>query len=152
MFSPMAHVSSIKLSDEEKLAMLQRLDQFRHWHSLDEKRYCLVCGEIITGRQIQVIMGTPGKRSLRIICPTKYCDAMPMEWVQPTDEVLITIAMVEVERSWLRLIMRAGRAMQSCRSKTTSSTISKTRSRPLARVASASRKTEARGCEVPCDS
>jgi len=130
MFSPMAHVSSIKLSDEEKLAMLQRLDQFRHWHSLDDKRYCLVCGEIITGRQIQVIMGTPGNRSLRIICPTKYCDAMPMEWVQPTDDVLITIAMVEVERSWLRLIMRAGRAMQSCRSKTTSSTISKTRSRP----------------------
>jgi hypothetical protein len=130
MFWPMALVSSIKLSHEEKLAILQRLDQFRHWHSLDEKRYCLVCGEMITGRQIQVIMGTPGKRSLRIICPTKYCDAMPMEWVQPTDEVLITIAMVEAERSWLRLIMRGGRAMQSCRSKTTSSTISKTRSRP----------------------
>jgi hypothetical protein len=130
MFWPMALVSSIKLSHEEKLAILQRLDQFRHWHSLDEKRYCLVCGEMITGRQIQVIMGTPGKRSLRIICPTKYCDAMPMEWVQPTDEVLITIAMVEAERSWLRLIMRARRAMQSCRSKTTSSTISKTRSRP----------------------
>jgi|SRR4029453_9179292 hypothetical protein len=109
MFWPMALVSSIKLSHEEKLAILQRLDQFRHWHSLDEKRYCLVCGEMITGRQIQVIMGTPGKRSLRIICPTKYCDAMPMEWVQPTDEVLITIAMVEAERSWLRLIMRAGR-------------------------------------------
>ena len=126
----MALVSSIKLSGEEKLAILRRLDQFRQWHSLDEKRYCLVCGEIITGREIQVIMGTRENRSLRIICPTKYCDAMPMEWVQPTDEVLITIAMVEVERSWLRLIMRAGRAMQSCRSKTTSSTISKTRSRP----------------------
>jgi hypothetical protein len=130
MLLPMALVSSIKLSDEEKLAILQRLDQFRHWHSLDEKRYCLVCGEMITGRQIQVIMGTRGNRSLRIICPTKYCDAMPIEWVQPTDEVLITIAMVEAERSWLRLIMRAGRAMQSCRSKTKSSTIRRTRSKP----------------------
>jgi hypothetical protein len=125
----MTPVSSIKLSDEEKLATLQRLDQFRQWHSLDEKRYCLVCGEMITGRQIQVIMGTPGKRSLRIICPTKYCDAMPMEWVQPTDEVLITIAMVEAEQSWLRLIMRAGRAMQSYRRKT-SGTIDTTRSKP----------------------
>ena len=125
----MALVSSIKLAHEEKLAILQRLDQFRHWHSLDEKRYCLVCGEIITGRQIQVIMGTPGKRSLRIICPTKYCDAMPMEWVQPTDEVLITIAMVEAEQSWLRLIMRAGRAVQSYRRKT-SGTIDTTRSKP----------------------
>jgi len=130
MFWAMALVSSIKLSDQEKLAILQRLDQFRHWHSLDEKRYCLVCGEMITGRQIQVIMDTPENRSLRIICPTKHCDAMPIEWVWPTDDVLITIAMVEAERSWLRLIMRAGRAMQSCRSKTTGSTISRTRSKP----------------------
>jgi hypothetical protein len=125
----MALVSSIKLAHEEKLAILQRLDQFRHWHSLDEKRYCLVCGEIITGRQIQVITGTRGNRSLRIICPTKYCDAMPIEWVWPTDDVLITIAMVEAERSWLRLIMRAGRAVQFYRRKT-SGTINTTRSKP----------------------
>jgi hypothetical protein len=125
----MTLVSSIKLSDEEKLATLQRLDQFRHWHSLDEKRYCLVCGEMITGRQIQVIMGTRGNRSMRIICPTKYCDAMPIEWVWPTDSVLITIAMVEAERSWLRLIMRAGRAVQSCRRKR-SRTVNTTRSKP----------------------
>ena len=51
----MALVSPIKLSDEDKLETLQRLDQFWQWHSLDEKRYCLVCGKIITGRQIQVI-------------------------------------------------------------------------------------------------
>src|SRR5207249_11073430 len=126
----MALVSSIKLSDEEKLAILQRLDQFRHWHSLDEKRYCLVCGEIITGRQIQVIMGIPANTSLRIICPTKYCDAMPMEWVHPTDDVLITIAMVEAERNWLRLITRAGRAVQSSQRKMTSSMISRIRPKP----------------------
>jgi len=48
----MALASPIKLSDEEKLNILQRLDQFRQWHSLDEKRYCLVCSKIITGRQI----------------------------------------------------------------------------------------------------
>ena len=118
----MALVSSIKLSDEEKLAILQRLDQFRHWHSLDEKRYCLVCGEIVTGRQIQMIMDTCGDRSLRIICPTKHCDSVPIEWVWPTDDVLITIAMVEAERNWLCLIKRAGRAMQSYQRKTTGST------------------------------
>jgi len=38
---------------------------------------------------------------------------MPMEWVRPTDEVLIKIAMVEAERHRLGLINRAGRAMQS---------------------------------------
>jgi len=126
----MALRSRLNLSDEDKLEVLQRLDQFRHWHSLDEKRYCLVCGEIITGREIQVIVDTRGNRSLRIICPTKYCDAMPIEWVWPTDGVLITIAMVEAERNWLRLITRAGRAMQSCRRKTISSTIARPRSKP----------------------
>jgi len=109
----MALVSPIKLSDEEKLDVLQRLDQFRLWHSLDEKRYCLVCGKISTGREIQVIGGVRGNGPPRIICPTEHCNAVPMEWVRPTDEVLIKIAMVEAERHRLGLINRAGRAMRS---------------------------------------
>jgi hypothetical protein len=109
----MALVSPIKLSDEEKLEILQRLDQFRQWHSLDEKRYCLVCGEIIIGREIQVIGGTRGTGPLRIICPTEHCNAIPMDWVRPTDEVLIKIAMVEAERRRNSLIIRAGRATRS---------------------------------------
>jgi hypothetical protein len=109
----MALVSPIKLSDEEKLETLQRLDQFRQWHSLDEKRYCLVCGEIITGREIQVIWGKRENRPLRIICPTEHCNAMPMEWVRPTDEVLIKIAMAEAERRRIRVTIRAGRATRS---------------------------------------
>jgi hypothetical protein len=128
MFWPMALVSSIKLSDQEKLAILQQLDQFRHWHSLDEKRYCLVCGEIITGREIQVITDTLGNRSLRLICLTKHCDAKPIEWVWPTDDVLITIAMVEAEQNWLRLIRRAGRTVQSYRGKR-SCTVNTTKSK-----------------------
>jgi hypothetical protein len=82
----MALVFPIKLSDEEKLETLQRLDQFRQWYSLDEKRYCLVCGKIITGREIQVIGGTPETEPRRIICPTERCNSMPIDWVQPTDE------------------------------------------------------------------
>src|SRR5438067_13462282 len=50
----------IKLSDADKLDVLCRLDQFRQWRSLEEKRYCLVCGKIITGQQIQVTGGTRG--------------------------------------------------------------------------------------------
>jgi len=109
----MALVSPIKLSDEEKLEILQRLDQFRQWHSLDEKRYCLVCGKIITGRQIQVIGGRRGNGPLRISCPTEHCNAIPMDWVRPTDEVLIKIAMLEAERRRNCLIIRAGRATRS---------------------------------------
>jgi len=126
MLLAMAPASPIKLSDEEKLYILQRLDQFRQWHALDEKRYCLVCGEIITGRQIQVTRRTGGNGPLRIICPTEHCNAMPMQWVRPTEEVLIRIAMIEAERRRLCLIIRAGRAMQLLSKKTTSNTISRT--------------------------
>jgi hypothetical protein len=126
----MALVSPIKLSDEEKLEILQRLDQFRLWHSLDEKRYCLVCSKIITGQEIQVIGGTRGNGPLRIICPTEHCNAIPMDWVRPTDEVLIKIAMVEAERRRNCLIIRAGHATRSLPKKTTSNTISGTRLKP----------------------
>ena len=82
----MAPVFPIELSEGEKLEILQRLDQFRQWYSLDEKRYCLVCGKIITGRKIQVIGGTCETGPPRIICPTERCNAMPIDWVAPTDE------------------------------------------------------------------
>jgi hypothetical protein len=120
---------SIKLSDEEKLNILRRVDEFRQWHSLDEKRYCLVCGEMITGRQIHVIRDTHGNAQVRLSCPTEHCKATPIEWVCPTEEVLIRIAMVEAERSWLCLVRQAGRAMQSYQRRI-SKTISRTRSKP----------------------
>jgi len=122
----MTVVSTVKLCDQEKLRILRRLDQFRQWHSLDEKRYCLVCGEIITGREIKVIRGAGANSPLRIACPTEHCDAMPMEWVQTTDDVLIRIAMAEFERHWLCLIIRAGRAMRSLHKKTITNRVSGT--------------------------
>ena len=84
----MALRSPINLSDEDKLEVLQRLDQFRLWHSLDEKRYCLVCGKIITGRQIQVENDIRGDGPQRLNCPTERCNSIPMDWALPTDEVL----------------------------------------------------------------
>jgi hypothetical protein len=126
----MTRVSSAKLSDQEKLNILRRLDQFRHWRSLDEKRYCLVCGEIITGREINVIGATHANGALRVTCPTEHCNAMPVEWVQTTDDVLIRMAMVEFERHWLCQIVRVGRAMQSLHTKTTRNTIPRTRPKP----------------------
>jgi len=78
----------MKLSDIDKLAALQRLDQFRKWRSLDEKRFCLCCSKIITGHDIQVVGGTRGTGALRIICPTELCQAIPMDWILPTKEIL----------------------------------------------------------------
>ena len=83
--------SPIKLSDGDKLEALRRLDQFRPWHSLDQKRYCLVCGKIITGEQIKVDSDTRGNGPLRLSCPTERCHSIPMDWVLPTDEILALV-------------------------------------------------------------
>ena len=129
-FLGVAHNSLVEVSDEEKLRTLRRLDQFRQWRSLDEKRYCLVCGEIIDGREINVIGPTHANGPLRVTCPTEHCNAVPMEWVQPTDDVLIRMAMVEFERRWLGLIIRAGRATQALHKKTRHNRIRRTEPKP----------------------
>ena len=91
--------TTARLADDEKLEVLRRLDQFRQWHSLEEKRYCLVCGILITGRQIQVSGGTRGNGPLRLSCPTERCNSIPMDWVLPTDEVLAKVErLAEEER------------------------------------------------------
>jgi hypothetical protein len=79
------------LADADKLNALQRLDQFREWHSLDDKRYCLVCGKIITGRQIRVTGDASGDGSQRLNCPTERCNSIPMDWALPTDEILAAV-------------------------------------------------------------
>src|SRR5437899_11595720 len=93
----------ITLSETDKLEALQRLDQFRQWRSLDEKRYCLVCGKIMTGRQIQVAGGTRGNGPLRLSCPTERCNSIPMDWVLPTDEILGNMGLMTDEERSARL-------------------------------------------------
>src|SRR5205809_3164350 len=88
----MRALASLELAEKDKLQVLKRLDQFRTWQSLDEKRYCLACSKIITGEQIQVIGGSRETGPLRIICPTPDCHSIPMDWVLPTDEVLVQIS------------------------------------------------------------
>jgi len=96
----MATSPSTSLSDTDKLDALRRLDQFRDWRSLDDRRYCLVCGKIITGRQVQVAGGTRGNGPLQLSCPTERCSSIPMDWVLLTDENLgLANAAASKERS-----------------------------------------------------
>ncbi len=76
------------LSNADKLDVLRRLDQFREWHSLDDKRFCLVCGKILSGRRIQIAGETQGNGPLRLSCPTERCNSIPMDWVLLTDELV----------------------------------------------------------------
>jgi hypothetical protein len=105
----MALLPPIKLSGREKLEILQRLDRFRKWRSLDEKRYCLACGKIITGREIEVVGGTRGTGPLRIICPTRGCHSISMDWVLPTDEVLAKMSASKPEQRVVTPKQRCGR-------------------------------------------
>jgi len=84
----------IALCDAEKLVLLQRLDRFREWHSLDEKRYCLVCGNLITGREIQITGNNSDPLSLQAICPIPNCHSIPMDWVLPREEILDTLSTI----------------------------------------------------------
>lgn len=95
-------LSPIELSDAEKLEILQRLDRYRKWSSLDEKRYCLACGHIINGREVMVVGGTRGTGPLRLICPSERCHAIPMDWVIPSDQVLARMSSVEAEETLRR--------------------------------------------------
>jgi hypothetical protein len=99
--------SPITMSDADKLEALCRLDQFRHWRSLDEKRYCLVCGKIIVGHEIQVAGGTPGDRRLRLNCPSEHCNSIPMDWVMPTDEILANVEIRAAEERKAAASMQA---------------------------------------------
>ena len=91
MFRVVTLSKATKLSDDEKLEALRRLDQFRQWPSLEEKRYCLVCGKLIAGHEIQIVGGTRGNGPLRLNCPTEGCNSIPMDWVLPTNEILAKV-------------------------------------------------------------
>jgi hypothetical protein len=101
------------LSDADKLDALRRLDQFREWRSLDDKRFCLVCGKIITGRQIHVAGGTRGNGQLRLSCPTERCNSIPMDWALATDEILALANETSSELAPSRISNAAERGLAS---------------------------------------
>jgi len=95
----MSLLAPIELSAAERLEILQRLDRYRKWHSLDDKRYCLACGQVIEGREILVVGGTRGTGPLRLICPSRGCHSIPMDWVIPSDKVLARMSMLQEEET-----------------------------------------------------
>ena len=92
----------IELTKSEKLEVLQRLDRYRKWRSLDDRRYCLACGRIINGHDVLVVGGTRGTGPLRLICPTRSCHSIPMDWVIPTDQVLARMSLLGDEEPLLQ--------------------------------------------------
>ena len=114
-FNAMSLLEPTELVAADKLEVLQRLDRYRKWRTLDEKRYCLACGGIIEGRDIMVVGGTRGTGPLRLVCPTSGCHSIPMDWVIPTDEVLARMARLEERESLLRKSVRRPREKLTAR-------------------------------------
>jgi hypothetical protein len=100
-------LAPIELSGADKLEILQRLDRYRKWQSLEDKRYCLACGQIIEGRDILVVGGTRGTGPLRLICATRNCHSIPMDWVIPSDEVLARMSMLQAEEALAKTTSRS---------------------------------------------
>jgi hypothetical protein len=71
-----------KLPLRPTLDLLQRIDRFRVWNSLDDRRRCLVCDRVFTGHEV-VLVGGDGKAPLRACCPTPGCSSIPMDWAKP---------------------------------------------------------------------
>ena len=76
-------MESLSVDPDEKLKLLQRLDGFRPWGNIHERRLCLGCGKIISGTEIKLSRSMPGLGLLSLRCPTEDCTAGPMEWVDP---------------------------------------------------------------------
>ena len=97
MLRAMQLLTPIELSSGDKLEILQRLDRYRKWHSLDDKRYCLACGRLIDGHGIVVVGGTRGTGPLRLVCPSRSCHSIPMDWVIPSEKVLARMSIGDEE-------------------------------------------------------
>src|SRR3984893_10633235 len=84
----------LNLSEDEKLRTLQRLDQFRKWSAVYDKRYQRCCGKIVDVRSIKIVGGSRGLGPLRVVCAPERCESIPMDWILPTDEILAMISIL----------------------------------------------------------
>ncbi len=63
---------------EQKLAVLQGSDTYRKWYSLDDRRVCILCEKLISGRTINIRQDQDG--TYLPGCPTPGCLGTPRDW------------------------------------------------------------------------
>ena len=73
-------VSDTRLTSEDKLDVIRRLDPGGTWESLDSWRYCGVCNKFFSGRQIEVLGDGRHAEPPRLHCPTAECNSTPADW------------------------------------------------------------------------
>lgn len=81
----------------QKLQLLRNSDGFREWHSLRDRRVCVLCERKFSGRQARVERASGG--GLEVKCPTRGCNSTPHEWVYPGNPLVSEASW----RDWLRV-------------------------------------------------
>ena len=89
-----ARIVTAECGDERRERPRDFLRGYHESNPPRTRRYCLVCGKIITGQQIQVAGGARDDGTLRVSCPSERCNSIPMDWVLPTDEILARVEML----------------------------------------------------------
>jgi hypothetical protein len=74
--------TQLQLSIEEKLNLLNRLDRWRVWKSLDDRRLCLGCGRLFNGHEVEMVTGEDPS-TVELHCPTRSCQSIPLDWILP---------------------------------------------------------------------
>jgi hypothetical protein len=66
-----------RLLPEERLDILRKIDRESGWSSLDDRRICLICDRLFTGRQVEI---DAGKSGYTLHCPTPGCPSHFQHW------------------------------------------------------------------------
>jgi len=68
----------VHLAPEERLDLLRQADTIRKWNSLDDKRLCIMCQRVFSGRQVEIQRDRRGRYLLK--CPTDDCPSFIAHW------------------------------------------------------------------------
>jgi hypothetical protein len=74
--------NQLQLSVEEKLKLLNQLDRWREWRSLEDQRLCLGCGRLFDGHEVETTTNE-GDSAVELHCPTRSCQSIPLDWILP---------------------------------------------------------------------
>jgi hypothetical protein len=68
----------VHLAPEQRLDLLRQADTIRKWNSLDDKRHCIMCQRVFTGRQVDIQRDQRGRYLFK--CPTEDCPSFIAHW------------------------------------------------------------------------
>jgi hypothetical protein len=88
----------LPLNDHKRLELLNANDSSHQWRSCDERRACVLCERVFTGREVRLHWFRRGVTQIQ--CATPGCAGGPPTWVHPENPLVSQ----EAWEDWERLI------------------------------------------------